>query len=126
MRMTRTTARIIRPETRNESLAALERLERRISILSLQRYRWLCVLGGEVAYALCLAGGFFPLRSPAGTQLHHALFETLPGFVWINASSALPGAVYVFAFTWIFGSYIVWMHNSSLIKAVSEHPRKAA
>ena len=68
-------------------------------------------------YALCILGGFLPLRSVRGTQLHHTLLETLPGFTWINFSSVLLGAVYVFVFAWLFGWYIVWMHNSSLIKA---------
>ena len=77
---------------------------------------WLCVLGGEVAYLLCLFGGMLPLRSTAGTEVHHSLFETLPGFVWITPASVALGAAYVFAFAWIFGSYMVWMHNSSLIE----------
>ena len=84
-------------------------------MLSLKRYRWLCVLGGEVLYALCILGGFLPLRSVRGTQLHHTLLETLPGFTWINIGSVLLGAVYVFVFAWLFGWYIVWMHNSSLV-----------
>ena len=100
-------------------------------MLSLTRYRWLCVLGGEVAYALCLAGGFVPMRSSEGMALHHALFETLPGFVWINPQSVILGAVYVFSFSWVFGTYMVWMHNSSLIETKAENtssslPRKTA
>ena len=59
-------------------------------MLSLRRYGWLCVLGGEVAYIVCLLGGYLPLRSARGTELHHALFETLPGFVWGQASSREP------------------------------------
>lgn len=85
-------------------------------MLSLKRYRWLCVLGGEVLYVLCLLGGFLPLRSAQGTEFHHTLLETLPGFTWINFGSVLLGALYVFVFAWLFGSYMVWMHNSSLIK----------
>lgn len=86
-------------------------------MLSLKRYRWLCVLGGEVLYALCLLGGFLPWRSPSSMALHHALLETLPGFTWINLSSVLLGAFYVFVFAWLFGSYMVWMHNFSLVRA---------
>ena len=82
-------------------------------MLSMKRYRWLCVLDGEVAYLLCLLGGMLPLRSNAGTEVH---YETLPGFVWITPASAALGAAYVFAFAWVFGSYMVWMHNSSLIE----------
>lgn len=84
-------------------------------MLSLRRYGWLCVLGGEVAYTGCLLGGYLPLRSARATELHHTLFETLPGFVWGQPSSMLLGAVYVFVFAWIFGGYMVWMHNTSLI-----------
>jgi hypothetical protein len=100
-------------------------------MLGLKRYRWLCVLGAEVAYGLCLLGGFLPIRSAAGIELHHQLFETLPGFVWINTESVLLGAAYVLAFAWVFGTYFVWMHNTSLTKAgivnkSSEGPPKAA
>lgn len=83
--------------------------------LSLKSYVWKCVLGGEVAYVLCLIGGYIPWRTDAGTELHHRLFETLPGFVWGNVGSMILGAVYVLVFAWIFGSYMVWMHNSSLV-----------
>ena len=86
-------------------------------MLSLKRYRWLCVLGAEVVYAACLFGGFLPIRTAGGIDLHHQLFETLPGFVWINTQSVILGALYVFAFAWIFGTYFVWMHNTSLTKA---------
>ena len=100
-------------------------------MLSLKRYRWLCVLGAEVAYGLCLLGGFLPIRSAAGIELHHHLFETLPGFVWINAQSVVLGALYMFAFAWVFGTYFVWMHNTSLTRSevetkASEAPRKTA
>ena len=55
--------------------------------LSLKKYGWKCVLGAEVAYVLCLLGGFLPLRSTEGVELHHGLFETLPGFTWISFGS---------------------------------------
>jgi len=100
-------------------------------MLSLKRYRWLCVLGAEVAYVACLLGDLLPIRTAGGIELHHRLFETLPGFVWINAQSVVLGAVYMFAFAWIFGSYFVWMHNTSLTKTkneatISAFPRKTA
>lgn len=82
--------------------------------LSLKSYGWKCVLGGEVAYVLCVLGGFLPLRSVAGIQLHHTIFETLPGFTWISVGSFILGAFYIFVFAWIFAWYFVWMHNSSL------------
>ncbi|OGE82941.1 MAG: hypothetical protein A2846_02150 [Candidatus Doudnabacteria bacterium RIFCSPHIGHO2_01_FULL_49_9] len=84
--------------------------------LSLKSYGWKCVLGMEVVYVLCLIGGFLPWRSAAGIQLHHTIFETLPGFTWISFGSFVFGAVYMFVFAWIFASYFVWMHNSSLEK----------
>ena len=82
--------------------------------LSLKSCGWKCVLGTEILYVLCLLGGFLPLRSAAGIELHHKLFETLPGFTWITFGSFILGAVYMFVFAWIFASYFVWMHNSSL------------
>ena len=84
-------------------------------MLSLKHYGWLCVLGGEVVYLICLAGGYLPLRSARGMEVHRALFETMPGFVWGSVSSALLGAFYVFVFAWVFAAYFVWMHNTSLI-----------
>jgi hypothetical protein len=94
-------------------------------MLSRTRYTWLCVLGAEVAYLACLAGGFLPIRTAAGIELHHRIFETLPGFVWINAESVMLGAIYVFALSWIFGSYFVWMHNTSLTQARNEQNKSA-
>lgn len=85
--------------------------------LSLKQYGWKCVLGAEVVYIICLLGGFLPLRSVRGVELHHALFETLPGFTWINFGSFVVGAVYMFVFAWVFAWYYVWMHNSSLIRS---------
>jgi len=72
-------------------------------------------LGAEVVYVLCLIGGFLPWRTAVGIQLHHAIFETLPGFTWISPGSFVLGAVYMLAFASIFAAYFVWMHNSSLI-----------
>lgn len=84
--------------------------------LSLKSYVWKCVLGGEIAYVLCLLGGYIPWRSEAAVQLHHRLIETLPGVVWGDVATYFLGAVYIFVFSWVFGSYMVWMHNSSLVK----------
>ncbi|MHB8525306.1 MAG: hypothetical protein ACYDD2_04015 [Candidatus Acidiferrales bacterium] len=84
-------------------------------MLSLKRYGWLCVLGGEVAYFVCLAGGYLPLRTSKATELHRTLFETMPGFVWGIVSGVIIRAVYVFVLAWIFAWYFVWMHNTSLV-----------
>lgn len=85
-------------------------------MLLLKPYAWRCVVGAEVVYLICLLGGYLPLRSIRATELHHTLFETLPGFVWGNIGSYLLGAVYIFVFAWIFAWYYVWMHNASLVK----------
>lgn len=82
--------------------------------LSLFSYVWKCVVGAEFAYALCLIGAFVLERSAKGTELHHTLFETLPGFTWISLGSVILGAVYMLVFAVVFGSYMVWMHNSSI------------
>lgn len=85
-------------------------------MLSLRKYGWRCVLGAELAYFVCLLGGFLPLRTVRGIELHHTVFETLPGFIWINFGSVMLGAAYMFVFAWIFAWYMVWMYNSSLEK----------
>jgi hypothetical protein len=82
--------------------------------LSYFSYIWKCVAGTEVAYFVCLLGAFGLVRSAAGIQLHHTLFETLPGFTWLTPGSVILGAVYMFIFAVIFGAYMVWMHNSSI------------
>lgn len=83
-------------------------------MLQLKRYGWLCVLGTEVFYVLCLIYGFSLTGKAA--ELHHSFFELLPGFSWGNIGSVILGAVYLFVFAWIFAWYIVWMHNTSLVK----------
>lgn len=83
--------------------------------LSLKSYVSKCILGGEIAYVVCVLGGLLPLRSQTAINLHHTLFEMLPGFIWLNFGSFLLGAIYVLIFSWIFGAYMVWMHNSSLV-----------
>jgi len=75
---------------------------------------------------LCLIyGALLPTRvfdlAQAGAQpispnqIHHLLFELIPGFTWINAGSVIWGAVFFFIVAWIFAWYVVWMHNSSLV-----------
>lgn len=83
-------------------------------MLSLKRYGWLCVLGAEVFYVICIIYGL--LLTGQAAELHHSLFELLPGFVWGGISSLVLGAVYLLVMAWIFAWYIVWMHNSSLIE----------
>ena len=82
--------------------------------LSLKKCGWKCALGAEISYVLCLIGAGIPLYTARGLELSQAIFETLPGFTWINPASVIIGAVYMLAFAWIFAWYFVWMHNSSL------------
>lgn len=82
--------------------------------LSLSSYVWKCVLGSEIVYSVCLIGGYLPWRTQRGIELHHAIFETIPGFIWGSFGSAIWGAVLVVILAVIVGSYIVWMHNSSM------------
>lgn len=84
--------------------------------LSFKPYVLKCVLGMEIAYIICLIGGYLPWRTERGIELHHALFETLPGFIWGNVGSYVWGAILLGALAWVFGTYIVWMHNSSLVE----------
>jgi hypothetical protein len=55
--------------------------------LSLKSYASKCVLGMEIGYVVCLIGGYLPWRTERGIELHHTLFETLPGFTWGNVGS---------------------------------------
>lgn len=88
--------------------------------LSLSKYGWRCVLGGEILYFICLLGGLLPLRNAEVIELHKKLFEMLPGFAWISAGSVLLGAVYVFVFAWAVGAYMVWMYNSSIMHGAAK------
>ncbi|MEK7075859.1 MAG: hypothetical protein AAB948_03660 [Patescibacteria group bacterium] len=82
--------------------------------LSLSSYVKKCILGSEIVYIVCLLGGLLPLRSTRAVELHHTLFETLPGFTWLTFGSFVWGAILFAIFAWIFGAYMVWMHNSSI------------
>lgn len=82
--------------------------------LSLKSYGSKCVLGTGVLYVLCLIYGTF--LSGTTAQLHHSLFELLPGFTWGTITGVIIGAIDLFVFASIFAWYFVWMHNSSLIK----------
>ena len=84
--------------------------------LSFKSYVKKCILGAEITYVVCLLGGFLLLRSQRGIELHHSLFETLPGFTWLTFGSFIWGAILIAVIAWVFGAYMVWMHNSSLVK----------
>lgn len=97
-----------------EKLIVTKVAAKKMGELSFFSYVWKCVAGAEVAYFICLIGAFALERTANGTQLHRTLFETLPGFTWLTPASVVLGAVYMFIFAVIFGTYMVWMHNSSI------------
>jgi hypothetical protein len=70
--------------------------------------RKMCIGNGDILSAL-------PLLPDKAKELHRALFELIPGFVWGNAISMTWGALYMGLIAWIVGSYIAWMHNASIV-----------
>lgn len=82
-------------------------------MLSSTKYSALCVLGMEIFYVLCVGYGF--VLSDKARELHHTLFELIPGFVWGNPVSTVWGALYLGVLAWIIGWYIAWMHNVGLV-----------
>ena len=89
------------------------------STLSKTKYAALCVLGTEIFYVLCIGYGL--VLSSKAMELHHSLFELIPGFVWGNPLSMVWGAAYLGVLAWIGGWYIAWMHNTSLNVLASEN-----
>jgi hypothetical protein len=83
-----------------------------MSMLSKTKYAGLCVLGTVIFYVLCI--GYGSLLSGKAQELHHALFELIPGMVWGNPASMVWGAFYLAIMAWVSGWYIAWMHNTSL------------
>ncbi len=83
-------------------------------MLSLKKYGWLCVLGAEIFYVACLIYGAFLPATVVGTHLGYFTLA-FPGFSWGIGGFVL-GAVYMFVYAWIFGAYMVWMHNRSLVR----------
>lgn len=82
--------------------------------LSIGKYAGLCILGGEIAYTICMMYGSF--LSGKAAELHLALFQLLPGFSGMNFGSWIVGALSVAVWSGVAGAYIAWMHNSSLEK----------
>ncbi len=82
--------------------------------LSIGKYAALCVLGGEIAFAVCMAYGLFLTGKAA--ELHLALFQLLPGYTGMNLISWFIGAILVAVWSGLGGSYIAWMHNVSIKK----------
>jgi len=92
-------------------------------MLSTRKYSALWVVGSELLYVLCLPYGY--LLSAKGMELHDALFELIPGFMWGNALSMAWGGLFVGVLAWIGGWYIAWMHNASLVSGVQQALRNA-
>ncbi|MDP2656040.1 MAG: hypothetical protein Q8P11_00545 [bacterium] len=82
--------------------------------LSIGKYAGLCVLGGEVAYLICDAYGWFLTGS--ALELHSALFALLPGYGAGNAVGVLAGAVSIALWSGLGGAYVAWVHNVSIKK----------
>lgn len=83
-------------------------------MLSISKYAALCVLGGEIAYTVCMAYGAF--LSGKAAELHLALFQLLPGYTGMNVGSWFVGALSVGVWSFAGGAYIAWMHNGCLKK----------
>lgn len=72
-----------------------------------------CILGMEIFYVVCLLYGAI-LTGPA-KETHDFLWSIgIPGFTYLTMGSAIWGAVYLGILAAIFGSYMVWMHNTSM------------
>jgi len=82
--------------------------------LSIKKYGLLCVVGGEIAYTACLIYG--STLTGKFAELHHAIFELLPGFTWFGIGSFMAGAITIGVWSGLGGAYIAWMHNYSLEK----------
>ena len=82
--------------------------------LSIKKYAALCVLGGEVAYTVCMLYGNFLTGQAA--ELHQALLSLLPGVANLNFGSWFVGAISVAAWSGLGGAFIAWMHNVSINK----------
>lgn len=93
-------------------------------MLSTKKYAALCAVGTMILYVLCLPYGY--LLSAKGKELHDALFQLLPGFVWGNALSMIWGGVLVGSLAWVGGWYIAWMHNTSMVSTLNQAQCRAA
>ena len=82
-------------------------------MLSKTKYAVLCVVGAEIFYVLCIMYGV--TLSGRASELHHSLFELMPLFVWGSIISFVLGALYLALFSLLFGWYVAWMHNASLV-----------
>lgn len=82
--------------------------------LSIGKYVILCILGGEIAYTVCMLYGNW--LNGRAAELHLSLFQLLPGYTGLNFNSWILGAITIAIWAGIGGSYVAWMHNASLRK----------
>jgi hypothetical protein len=94
-------ARVISIDFSRRFTESDRRSEEVISMLSKIKYVALSVLGMEVFYALCIGYGL--LLSGKAMELHHNLFELIPGFSWGNPLSMAWGVLYFGIMAWIGG-----------------------
>lgn len=83
--------------------------------LLIGKYAGLCILGGEIAYTACLLYG--TTLSGKAAELHHSIFELLPGFTWLGFGSWIVGGISIALWSGLGGAYIAWMHNTSMERA---------
>lgn len=81
--------------------------------LSLKSYVWKCVIGLELAFVGCLI--YAVILTGASKEVMIKFLEYIPGFVWGSVAGFIFGAFWIGVMALVFGSYMVWMHNSSLI-----------
>ena len=93
-------------------------------MLSKTKYSALCFVGAELFYVACLPYGY--LLSAKGRELHDALFQLIPGFVWGDALSMVWGGLFIGVLAAIGGWYIAWMHNEAMVSGVKQAYRSAA
>lgn len=82
--------------------------------LLILKYAALCVLGGEIAFTVCMVYGRFLTGKAA--EMHTAIFQMLPGYSGMNFFSWLAGAGVVAVWSGAMGAYVAWMHNVSISK----------
>ena len=65
---------------------------------------------GDNLFCLSFLADFYHYVRQGALELHHAIFETIPGFAWISFE-AYCSAQFICSYSrWIFAWYFVWMH----------------
>ena len=60
-----------------------------------------------ISYVLCLLYGLLPID----TELHHGLFELLPGFTWFTWPSFFMGVIWSVVFAWYIALVLIPLYN---------------